>query len=128
MGIMPLWDEPSVYNASLMVDFAIKVAIIIFVGIRLLYDFGDTTPKSSLLFALNLTRLLFLFVSAIISGPASLDRNRFTFIPPTIIFIIILFLTSFKIEYPPNSGTVNVTAVGHVPAGSVDTAHVPAGF
>ncbi|CAG8609885.1 7710_t:CDS:2 [Paraglomus brasilianum] len=128
----PLWDKLSIYNASLMVVLAIRVAVVIFVAIRLLYHFGETTPKPSLLFALNQIRLLFIFVSVVLQGTGSLDHNFYPVIPGTVIMIIILFLTSFKIECPQdsqNSGTANVAVVGYVPPSTVNTTvmgHVPA--
>jgi len=124
MGFSSLLDDETIYNASLMVVFAIRVAIVIFVGIRLVYHFGETTPKPSLLFALNLIRLLFIFVYVILHGTGSLDYNEYPIILETVILIIILFLTSVKIEYPQNSGvinvevmTVNTIVIRRVPAG-----------
>ena len=79
---------------------AIRVVVVIFVAIRLLYNYNnDNSPPKALLFVLNLARLLFIFANLVLHGPALLNYDPYKSMPRTIIIIIILFLTSFKIEY-----------------------------
>ena len=67
------------------------------------------TPPKTLLFVLNLTRLLFIFIWLVLDGPAFISINSSDTsivaltnlaVGVTIIIIIILVLTSVNIEYP----------------------------
>ena len=109
-----LWKEDVASTASLIVIFVIRATVVIFVAIRLIYNCKETTKAS--LFALNLVRLMFIFVYLVLEGPVILNDNAYSVVASTIVFIIVLVLTSVKIEYPQNSGTVNVETMGHVPA------------
>ena len=109
----PLWREKVASKASLIVIFVIRATVVIFVAIRLIYNRRETTKAS--LFALNLVRLMFIFVYLVLEGPVALNDNAYSVVASTIVFIIVLVLTSVKIEYPQNSGTVNVETMGHVP-------------
>ncbi|CAG8610846.1 9502_t:CDS:2 [Paraglomus occultum] len=132
-----LSNDLTVYNTCVMVLFAVRVAVVIFVAVRLIYHYKRDNSTKASLFTLNLIRLLAIFVSAIIHGPVLLNHKSYPTIPAAVMIIIILFLVSFKIEYPQNlqkPGTVdvtNMTVVEHVPTGNVNTAvvgHVPAGI
>ena len=100
-------------KARLIVLFIIRAIIVIFVAIRLIYYCRKTTPNppKASLFALNLVRLLFIFVWLVLDGPVYYANEDYTviFIDVTIMIIIVLILTSVKIEYP------DVQVVRHVP-------------
>ena len=122
-----LWDNLTIYNTTSMILFAIRVVVVTFVAVRLIYHYNkDNLPPKASLLALNLIRPVFIFVSLVFHGPALLNHKHYQTVPGAVVIIIILFLTSFK-EYPQNlqkSGAINVTNITvarHGPAGNVNT-------
>ncbi|CAG8472220.1 2046_t:CDS:2 [Paraglomus occultum] len=105
------WYEVIVSDAIVVVIFILRAILVIFVAIRLLYHNREVTVDSpkALVFALNLVRLLYIFVWLVLDGPAALHHEGYSLIASTIVLIIILALTSVNIEYPENSLTFNIT-------------------